>query len=154
MIRPAKEEDIPRLLDLLAQVNRVHCTGRPDLFRPGTKYGPEELKAILRDPAAPVFVYEDDGGVAGYAFCQIKQTVGHRLLTDVKEMYIDDLCVDEDRRGQGIGKALYLYVSAFAAAQGCYHVTLNAWTLNPGAVRFYEKMGMKPMKITMETILE
>ncbi|MBQ7182884.1 MAG: GNAT family N-acetyltransferase [Clostridia bacterium] len=154
MIRPANEEDIPRLIDLLSQVNRVHALGRPDLFRLGTKYGPEELKAILRDPAAPVFVHEDDGGVAGYAFCRIKQALHDRLLTDVKELYIDDLCVDEKRRGLGIGRLLYEHVLAYARETGCYHVTLNAWSLNPGAIRFYEKMGMKPMKITMETILE
>ena len=154
MIRQAQEKDIPRLLDLLVQVNRVHSLGRPDLFRPGTKYGSEELKALLADPKAPVFVYEDGDGVRGYAFCQMKQTLNDRLLTDVKELYIDDLCVDESTRGQGIGKKLYEHVLSYARETCCYHVTLNVWSLNPGAARFYEKMGMKPMKVTMETVLD
>ena len=153
MIRPARETDIPRLLDLLVQVNRVHSLGRPDLFRPGTKYGPGELKTLLADPKAPVFVYEDGDGVWGYAFCRMKQALNDRLLTDVKELYIDDLCVDEGRRGQGIGKELYEYVLTYAREKDCYHVTLNVWSLNPGAARFYEKMGMKPMKVTMEAVL-
>ena len=154
MIRPAREKDIPRLLDLLVQVNLVHSQGRPDLFRPGTKYGPEELKTLLADPKAPVFVYEDGDEVRGYAFCRMKQTLNDRLLTDVKELYIDDLCVDENMRGQGIGKKLYEHVLSYARETGCYHVTLNVWSLNPGAARFYEKMGMKPMKVTMETVLD
>ncbi len=153
MIRGAEERDIPRLITLLEQVNRVHHEGRPDLFRLGTKYGPEELKSILADKNTPVFVYEDGGEAAGYAFCQIQRHPADRLLTEAAACYIDDLCVDERLRGRGIGRRLFEYVCAYAKEQGCYHVTLNVWCLNPGAMRFYERLGMKPLKIGMETIL-
>jgi ribosomal protein S18 acetylase RimI-like enzyme len=52
-----------------------------------------------------------------------------------------------------VGKALYDAVLDYARQQGFYNVTLNVWTLNPGAQRFYEKMGMKPQKVGMEVIL-
>ncbi len=152
-IRPAEEKDIPALLRLLAQVNRVHHEGRPDLFRLGTKYGPEELAALLRDENRPVFVYESEAGqVLGYAFCVLQQ-LQSRLMTDIRTLYIDDLCVEESARGQRIGEKLYRHVLSYARDIGCYNVTLNVWALNTSALRFYEKMGLVSQKIGMETIL-
>ncbi|MBQ1554678.1 MAG: GNAT family N-acetyltransferase, partial [Clostridia bacterium] len=66
---------------------------------------------------------------------------------------IDDLCVDEKRRGQHIGRQLYEYVLQFAKESGCYNVTLNVWCCNPGAMQFYERCGLVPQKIGMEKIL-
>ena len=61
--------------------------------------------------------------------------------------------MDEQLRGQHIGKALYEAVLAFARESGCYNVTLNVWSLNEPAMKFYEKCGLKPQKVGMETIL-
>ncbi len=154
-IRAAGERDIPDLLRLLTQVNMVHHAGRPDLFKgPATKYGAFELKALLSDARSPVFVCAEEGGaVLGYAFCALKQVKNSALLTDILTLYVDDLCVDENCRGQGIGKALYRHVLSFAKAAGCYNVTLNVWAFNESAIRFYESCGMRPQKIGMEAIL-
>ncbi len=155
MIRRAHLNDIPRIMDLLLQVGMVHHQGRPDLFRGNaTKYTPEELFAILQDENTPVFVSADEQDQAqGYAFCVFQQHVGSHILTDVKTLYIDDLCVDESYRGQHIGQGLYRHVLDFARESGCYNVTLNVWSCNESAMRFYEKCGLKPQKIGMETIL-
>lgn len=154
MIRRAEKRDIPVIGDLLSQVLEIHHQGRPDLFRTGAKkYTDEELEGILRDDDRPVFVAEEDGKVRGYAFCVFQQYVGHNIMTDVRTLYIDDLCVDEKARSRHVGKALYQYVLEFAREQGCYNVTLNVWASNTDALRFYEAMGLHPQKIGMETIL-
>ena len=75
-------------------------------------------------------------------------------LTDVKTLYIDDICVDSACRGQGVGRALYERCVAYARENGFYNLTLNVWTCNPGALRFYEAMGLAPQKIGMELVLE
>ena len=153
MIRRAKNSDIPKILDLLEQVCMVHHNIRPDLFKgPATKYTEDELKAIIANDQTPVFVYVDEE-VKGYAFCIFKQYVNDNIPTDIKTLYIDDLCVDETLRGQHIGKDLYEYVLQFAREQGCYNVTLNVWAGNDSAISFYEKRGLKPQKIGMEVIL-
>lgn len=156
VIRRAEERDIPRINELLRQVCLVHHEGRPDLFKYGKrKYTDSQLKEMLRDDERPIFVAADeDGVVLGYAFCIFEQYVGHNVLTDVKTLYIDDLCVDEERRGQHIGRSLYEYVLDFAKKSGCYNLTLNVWSCNPSAMRFYESCGLKPQKVHMETILE
>jgi len=153
-VRPATENDIPALMALLVQVNMVHHNGRPDLFKgPTTKYTEAELAGILADPATPVFVGVDESGrVLGHGFC-VMQHSGSQLMEEHDTLYIDDICVDEAARGLGVGRALYGHILAYARERGCYNVTLNVWTCNPGAMRFYEKLGLKPYKVGMETIL-
>ena len=112
-----------------------------------------ELAAILADPRTPVFAAFEGAALVGYGFCIFQQVLDSHVLTDIKTLYIDDLCVDEGCRGTGVGRALYEYILAFAREQGCYNVTLNVWSCNESALRFYEKMGLKPQKIGMETVL-
>ena len=165
MIRKACKEDIKRIIELLHQVNMVHHVIRPDLFKPHTtNYNEQELEAMLDNDSKPVFVFDDDaqpsgtpcpqGRVLGYAFCQVSEVRGHQLLEDIKTLYIDDICVDENARGKHVGKALYEYVRDYAKAIGCNNITLNVWEGNEPALRFYRNMGMKVQKTTMEVILE
>lgn len=150
----ANEPHIPGMIDLLQQVGEVHHQIRPDLFRTGAqKYSEEDLKVLLTDASRPIFIAEDAGRVAGYAFCIFQETRDNPVLCDRKVLYIDDLCVDESRRGDGVAKALYEHVCAFAKESGCHAVTLNVWCGNDRAMRFYEKCGLKPQKIGMEAIL-
>lgn len=152
-IRRAAERDIPDLHRLLAQVDLVHHQGRPDLFKIGNKYTDAELADLLRRPERPVFVAEAAGQVLGYAFCILRQYVDDNILTDIRTLYIDDLCVDEQARGRGVGRRLYESVLDFARAEGCYNVTLNVWSCNAPAMRFYEARGLRPQKVGMEVIL-
>lgn len=155
MIRQAQEKDIEGIIRLLEQVLEVHHKGRPDLFKGNaTKYTRDELKEILKDPDRPVFVSEgEEGEVQGYAFCVVQMHPDDNILTDIKTLYIDDLCVDENLRGMHVGSSIYRYVLDYAKQNDFYNVTLNVWACNESARRFYENMGLKPQKYGMETIL-
>lgn len=154
-IRRAQERDIPRLGELLLQVCRVHHEGRPDLFREGgRKYTDEELRRLLQDSGRPILVAVDESErVLGYAFCIYQVHQGDGALQDMTTLYLDDLCVDGACRGRHVGSALYRSVLELARSTGCYNVTLNVWSCNESAMRFYEKCGLKPLKIGMEQIL-
>ena len=153
-IRRAEEKDIPGILKLLVQVDMVHHNGRPDLFKgPATKYNEEQLKSIIADDMTPVFVCVDGDEVLAHAFCIHKQVTGDNVLTDVRTLYIDDICVDEGARGRHIGKAIYDAVVAYAKEKDFYNITLNVWSCNPAAMKFYEAMGLVPQKTCMEVIL-
>lgn len=155
IVRRAMEKDIPRINDLLYQVCMVHHEGRPDLFAKGAKkYNDEEIKVILKDKETPVFAaVDEEDKLVGYAFCIFERHPGTGALNKFDTLYIDDLCVDETLRGQHIGKTLYEAVLQFAKKQGCYNVTLNVWSCNESAMKFYESCGLKPQKIGMEKIL-
>lgn len=153
MIRKAEERDIQAIIGLLHQVNMVHHVIRPDLFKPNTtKYNEQELEALLDDDSKPVFVYEDEN-VLGHAFCIVTEVKDNKLLQDIKTLYIDDICVDENARGKHVGKALYDYVRDYAKSIGCNNITLNVWKGNDHALNFYRNMGMKEQKTTMEIML-
>ncbi len=155
IIRRACEQDMEGIGRLLCQVLTVHHNGRPDLFKADVKkYTDDELRDIIQDDARPVFVAVDEASrVLGYAFCMSKQFPDDNILTDIRTLYIDDLCVDDACRRQHVGRQLYEYVIGFAKEQGCYNLTLNVWECNPDAKRFYEKCGLVPQKTGMEKIL-
>ncbi len=155
-IRKANISDADGIIKLLHQVAEVHHKGRPDIFRQGAqKYDEEKLAAILADPETPVFVaVDDDDAVLGYAFCVINEVKAHLLLMDDKYIYIDDLCVEETRRGQHIGKALLDYVRGYAKEIGCRRLTLNVWECNPAARAFYDKNGFVPLETMLEQMVE
>ena len=125
-IRFAETRDIPGMINLLLQVGEVHHRIRPDLFR---------------------------AGVLGYCFCILQVRENDPVLLDDRTLYIDDLCVDEACRGKHVGQALYDHTVAYAREIGCRTVTLNVWCGNDSAMHFYEKQGLKPRNIHMETIL-
>ena len=153
-IRFAQSRDIPSMLNLLQQVGEVHHQIRPDLFRSGAqKYDEAALEALLKNPDRPIFITQNEGQVAGFAFCILQITKDDPVLRDRKVLYIDDLCVDKAQRGRGVAGALYQQVCQYARSIGCDAVTLNVWSGNDTAMAFYQKCGLKPQKVGMEFIL-
>lgn len=156
-IRKAHKADVPQFLKLLSQVNLIHHQGRPDLFNVGQKYNAQELEALMANPETPILVAADAATnvCLGYAMCQLEHygQQGH-IQVPRTTLYLDDLCVDQQARGRHVGSALYHACLQLARELGCHNLTLHAWTCNPGAVAFYERMGMHPYLQAMETIID
>lgn len=155
-IRRADSRDIDKTMKLLGEVLELHAALRPDIFISGTtKYTRGELQAILDNDQTPVFAAIDGSGeMVGYAFCVMKRQPFSTNMHDFSTLYIDDLCVDENCRGQHVGTLLFEHVKQYAKEQGCHDVTLNVWEGNDNARRFYEKMGMFVKETQMEIILD
>lgn len=152
-IRRAIIDDIDRLLALLSQVLEVHAELRPDLFVSGTtKYSREDLKEMLKDENNPIYVATINDYVVGYAMCEIRIPTSNMYPNKI--FHLDDLCVDDKYRHQGVGEALYNHVVNEAKKNNCYEITLNVWPSNKAALKFYEKMGMKTRSIIMEDIIK
>ena len=154
-IRRARKEDLNGVEKLLVQVNNLHVELRPDIFvANAVKYDEEKFDALISSDKTPVFVaVDDEGKVLGHLFCSIRDYKQVAAYRDFKTLFIDDLCVDETTRGQGVGKALYEFAIGYAREKGCYDVTLNVWEGNKSARAFYEKMGMFEKETQMEYIL-
>ncbi len=152
-IRRAVPGDTDKISGLLIQVEHVHHLIRPDIFRgpePHVKFSPDEINAMIQDDKNPVFVFDRDGTVAGYAFTSIREILDDRVMNDMKYMYVEDLCVDAPQRGAGIGKKLFRFICDYARHAGCGSVFLNVWHGNDAATRFYENLGMTPQRVIME----
>lgn len=155
-IRRAEIKDADKINELLFQVAKIHANGRPDIFKTATKkYSDQELIEIINNDDSPIFVATDEKDFClGYAFCVFQKTKDSILLQDRKTLYIDDICVDENSRGKHIGKSLYDFIENFAKENGFDNITLNVWSFNESAYKFYEKCGMTPLKTTMEKRLK
>jgi ribosomal protein S18 acetylase RimI-like enzyme len=153
-IRRAEIKDLNYINDLLKQVLNIHHEGRPDIFKANAKkYQDSELLEIIKDGDRPIFVAVEDEKVLGYVFCIFQKIENSNILTPIKTLYIDDLCIDENARGKGVGKALYNFAVQFAKKQNCYNLTLNVWSCNQNVLEFYKKMGLVPQKTYLEKIL-
>ncbi len=156
IIRHAQESDISDIERLLIQICTIHSDGRPDLFKNGgQKYDYNQIKKIINDENRPIIVAfdEEQKKVIGYAMCVVQLVENNTALFDRKTLYLDDLCVDDKVRGQGIGKKIYDHVLNYAKEIGCYNLTLNVWECNSSAKRFYERCGLTTQKTTLEKIL-
>lgn len=155
-IRKAEEKDILKIMELLGQVLQIHADIRPDIFISGTtKYSEEELKAILKEEEKPIYIAVNEEDVCiGYAFCQLQEQPFSNNMVPFKSLFIDDLCVDRQIRGQHVGESLFEYAKLEAKKLNCYEVTLNVWAGNTSAEKFYEKMGMRTKERQMEYILK
>lgn len=154
-IRRAKVSDYDGVMKLLTQVNNLHVEMRPDIFvANAVKYDEKRFAEMVKDDYAPIFVAVDDTDkVLGHLFCSVRDYKQVAVYKDFKSLFIDDLCVEESARGQGVGKALCEFAIGYARENGCYDVTLNVWEGNKSARAFYEKMGMFPKETQMEYIL-
>lgn len=154
-IRTAEAKDTEKILDLLSQVLELHAAIRPDIFIPGTtKYTHEELAEMFTDENRRIYVAADENdNVIGYAFCEIRQNRRENMVP-FKSFYIDDFCVDAAARGSHVGQTLFEHVKREAAAMGCYEISLNVWSGNDTARKFYDKMGFTEKSATMEYILQ
>lgn len=150
-IRMALEGDIPGILSLLLQVGQVHHDIRPDIFPEKTlKYDENALKELLKDEKRPIFVATEGNFVAGYCFCVHKDYEAGGTSVPRRELYIDDLCVDENCRGRGIAGTLYHHACDYAKSCDCSFISLNVWCGNDTAMAFYEHAGLTPRHIMME----
>ena len=138
VIRFATNSDVPAILELLRQVGGLHHDGRPDIFRAGAqKYSASEVIALLADPKKPIFIAAEGEKVLGYGFCQIETYQKDPVMTDRVELYLDDLCVENSCRGQGVGKALLLKCLASLKEMG-YVYAFIGWP-DEDAIHFYEE---------------
>tara|TARA_R100001129_G_scaffold129991_1_gene91882 strand:- start:11277 stop:11798 length:522 start_codon:yes stop_codon:yes gene_type:complete len=103
--------------------------------------------AILRDgfgdnPAFSVMIAEVDGAFAG--MCLHFPT--YSTWFGARGIYVQDLFVMPDYRGIHLGEKLLARVAHEGAAMGCNHLKLAVDTQNPGAQRFYDRIGVLPLE--------
>lgn len=155
IIRRAVPEDCVRIRPLQRQIADLHRAGRPDLFRAEARFFTQEaFNQRLDDPNHTIWIAEADGKVVGYAFAWVVFYRDHSTYMDHETFYIDDICVLESHRRQGIGRKLFEKCRETARAMGCINIDLGVWGFNKEAIAFYESCGMCERVRKMELRLE
>ena len=154
IIRAAREEELDRVNELRKQVNDLHVTGKPEVFKKGF---PDELRdfihVIYNDPEQEIIVADSDGTICGFA------VLHHIVKGETPFMYerdfldIDEFCVDAAFRRQGVASRMMAFIRSYAKEKGFHRLELNMWEFNEGALAFYEAAGFKTFRRYMEMML-
>ena len=151
MVRFAQYEDLERVNDLRKQVNDLHVSGRPDVFKPGF---PEELQnyvySIFRDPLKKIVVCEKDGMISGFAVLNHITRPETPFMLERDYLDIDEFGVDEAFRRKGIASAMIRFIADYAKREGFNRIELNMWEFNQSALEFYEAVGFTTYRRYME----
>jgi GNAT superfamily N-acetyltransferase len=137
LIRPAEEADVPLILGFIRELadfeklaDRVSAT-EDGLRR--TLFGPR--------PAAEVLLAELRGKPVGFAvFFQSYST-----FLGQAGIYLEDLYVRPDARGQGVGRALLARVAKVARDRDCGKLEWSVLDWNERAIQFYRSLDAQPL---------
>ena len=150
-IRKIQKEDIEKIIPLLEQISTLHINMRPDIFKEKTESNIEkDILDIINNEEKISLVAEEKEKILGIIVLKIKKVINHINLKNSKVLWIEELCVDENNRGKGIGKILINNAKEIAKDLKCERVELNCWEANKDAIAFYEKQGMKSQRRIME----
>src|SRR5689334_3502462 len=139
VIRPATRHDVPAILRMIHEL--AHYEKEPDAVR----NSPELLdQALFGDnPSVFAVMAEDDAGdVQGFALWFLN----YSTWEGVHGIYLEDLYVSPEARGDGHGKALLQHLAATAVECGYARVEWSVLDWNEPSINFYRKLGAFPME--------
>lgn len=130
-LREGTIDDVPALLSFIrgmAEFEKLEATVTEELLR-ASLFSPE--------PAARVLMVELDGKPVGYAtyFFSFSTMRGRR------SMWLEDLFVTPEHRGQGIGRVFMAHLAGIAMQHGCCRLEWIVLDWNEKAIEFYERLG-------------
>ena len=153
-VRLARENELERVNELRMQVNALHVAGKPEVFKPGF---PEELRnyiyAIHKDPEQFITVAVKDGTICGFAVLHHINRPENPFMKERDFLDIDEFCVDEAFRRQGIASEMIDFIREFAKEKGFHRIELNMWEFNQDALAFYEAAGFQTFRRYMEMFI-
>lgn len=150
-VRFANENELSRINELRKQVNDLHVSGKPEVFKPGF---PEELRdyiyEIRDDPEKKIAVAEQDGVICGFAVLHHINKPETPYMFERDYLDIDEFGVDEAYRRQGVASAMIEFIRELAVKNGFHRIELNMWEFNQSALAFYEASGFSAYRRYME----
>jgi len=146
VFEPAREADLPQLVELLGLLFDQEAEFRPDAAKQTVA-----LKLILSDPErGRIYVARD--GRRTVAMASLLFTVS--TAEGGKAAWFEDLVVHPDYRQQGTGQKMLAYVISQAKAEGVLRITLLTDMQNERAQALYRRAGfvgspMRPMRLKL-----
>lgn len=131
-IRRAAKADLPAVVRLHHQI---------DAEAPISEENAARIFAVMNTyPDCGIFVAETDGVITGTFTLLVMDKLGHN---GKPAGVVDDVVVDGDRRGQGIGREMMRFAIDYCRARGCYKVALSSNVKRTDAHAFYERLGFQ-----------
>ncbi|MGG7142985.1 N-acetyltransferase family protein [Clostridium nigeriense] len=150
-IRLAKLSDYRNISSISKELHLYHVKNRPDIYKEARKtIYRTYFNELLKDREIEILVITLDEKIVGYAIVRYVDLKNVDLLKDKYFAYIDEICIREDFRRQGLGKNLFEYIYKLVKSKGVDTLELGVWSFNKSALEFYKAMGMVEKNIRME----
>lgn len=104
----------------------------------------DDLRTLLSDRNALVLIAESEGRPVGYI---TGRTTVEARRTLPKRGIVEDWYVDEDARGNGVGKQLLAEIESRFVDAGCQVIESATWTGNTGARRAHDALGFREIRV-------
>jgi ribosomal protein S18 acetylase RimI-like enzyme len=148
-IRTATPEDAGTIAELNVDVQQIHADAHPWRFKPPGPYTYTEKDAqdLLGNPGYFAFLAFDEGVPTGYLVAEIAyrpetaRQFAHELI------YIHEIGVRPGARRKGIGGLLLDAAKEHAQSLQIPLLTLDTWSFNEDALRFFQKNGLVPVSV-------
>jgi GNAT superfamily N-acetyltransferase len=137
-IRPATPHDVPTIVQLVKDLAAYER--EPD----AVKLTEEGLHTVLFGETAAVFAHvaEDEAGIQGFALWFLNFSTWE----GVHGIYLEDLYVRPEARGQGLGRALLRTLAELAVERGYARVEWAVLDWNESSIAFYRSLGARPQE--------
>nr|WP_291653432.1 GNAT family N-acetyltransferase [Clostridium sp.] len=150
-MRHAKLDDYKYISNISKELHNFHVKNRPDIYKEASKtIYKSYFKELLNDEGIEIIVVTKDKKIVGYAMIRYIEIKNMDLLNDKFFAYIDEICIKESNRGQGLGRMLFDYLYDLVKSNGAESLELGVWGFNEYAIGFYKAMGMVEKNIRME----
>ena len=132
MIRAGRKEDLPRVLELIRELA---------VYENAAEQVDNTVEQMEEDgygekPIFGFFVAERDGVIIGIAIYYYRYSTWKG-----KRLYLEDLIVTQEERGNGYGKALFDVTVQKAKETGCTGMMWQVLDWNTSAIEFYKQYG-------------
>lgn len=141
MIREARAEDLPRLVELLAQ---LYADPAQEDYAAGKSGYDRAYAEIEADTRQTLYVVEADGYIVASAVLIVVPNLTRRGRS---YGIVENVVTDADARGKGYGEALMRRIADDARARGCHKVALMSRNERADAHRFYRRLGFEPAHV-------
>ncbi len=133
LVRPATPSDVPVLFDLIVALAEYEKLSHAVTGSPASL----EEHLFGKRTYAEAILAELEGQAVGFAL------FFHNYSTFLTKpgIYLEDIFVLPEYRGQGIGKALLSYIAKLAVERGCGRLEWSVLDWNSPAIAFYQRMG-------------
>ncbi len=150
-IRDAKKSDFIAISELYEQVDKLHRTEHPNIFREPSILGrpSDYLQALIDSENTKFIVAELEDQVVGFSESYVMQESDYSIIQPREWLLIDSIAVDKRIHRNGVGQSMLNYLIDWSKEKGLSEIELKVYSFNEQAINFYDKNGFKELSRTL-----
>ncbi|MEM7373992.1 MAG: GNAT family N-acetyltransferase [Bacteroidota bacterium] len=147
-IRTARMEDYEAICQLVRQVDAIHVEKYPEYFRLPDGHTRERahIQLWIERQDRDILLALDESGLVGVLMVILEKEIPMSIVVENQRYaVVDNLVVEEQNRGRGIGKLLIEASHLWGKERGAMEMRLQVYAKNVQAQGFYKALGFEPL---------